>query len=132
MNPRATPGTRSPAASASWRGVARACLPLALGAAAPWIIWGAAGRVAAAELAAAGLASAAVFLHALGTLPPRRHRPGPALLACCGLAASLMLPGMSALALIDAVGLAQATGLPAGEQVSLAFDGVGATVHRQD
>jgi hypothetical protein len=102
--------------------------PLALGAAAPWLLWCAQGRVSAGELAAVSLASATIFLRMTSGSGMQRGGPLAALAICGGITASLVLPGLSAMALIDAVGLPRASGAvrsydhPAYDHPALAYD----------
>ena len=106
-----------------WRAVAFGMAPVLAGVAVPWLVWASIGRVAPAELALAGGVSAAAYLRlvwligehendARRRLGRRYLAPAPtiALVLCGGLVATLMAPGLSAVALIDAVGLPRAAG----------------------
>ncbi len=107
-----------------WRAVAFGTAPILAGAALPWLLWASLGRLASGELVAAGLISTLVYLRmvwligehenaARRRLGRRYLAPGPqiALALCAGLVVALVAPGLSAVALIEAVGLPRAAGV---------------------
>jgi hypothetical protein len=106
-----------------WRAVVFGMAPILAGVAVPWLVWASLGRLGSGELALAGGVSGAAYLRlvwligeheneARRRLGRRYLAPAPtiALALCAGLVATLMAPGLSAVALIDAVGLPRAAG----------------------
>jgi len=107
------------------RGAAIALVaPILAGVSSPWAVWITAGSVGATALAVSSVLMAGLYLHVVWWLGDReaelrrhfgrRYRPPPpdlALAVCMGLAASMLAPGLSALALVDRVGLPRAAGL---------------------
>jgi hypothetical protein len=106
-----------------WRTVAFGMAPIVAGAAVPWLLWASLGRLGPGELAAAGLAATAAYLRLMWMIGVHENEarrrlgrrylpPAPtiALALCVGLLVTLMAPGLSAVALIDAVGLPRAAG----------------------
>jgi hypothetical protein len=98
-------------------------VPVLAGIACPWAAWALAGWVGAFELACASVALACAYLAMVWWLAGReaerrrrlgrRYDPPPADLAfavCMGLAASLLAPALSSLALVDRIGLPRAEG----------------------
>jgi hypothetical protein len=107
-----------------WRAVAFGTAPILAGVAVPWLLWGSLGWLNSGELAVAGFMSTAGYLRlvwmigeheneARRRLGRRYLAPGPtiALTLCVGLLVTLMAPGLSAVALIEAVGLPRAAGV---------------------
>jgi len=107
-----------------WRAVALGMAPILAGAAVPWLLWASLGHFGSYELASAGFVSCGGYLRfvwrigeheneARRRLGRRYLSPGPAiaLAICLGLVVTLMAPGLSAVALIDAVGLPRAAGV---------------------
>jgi hypothetical protein len=107
-----------------WRAVVFGMMPILAGVAVPWLVWASVGRLGSAELALAGGVSAAAYLRliwligahedeARRRLGRRYLAPAPAiaLTLCIGLVVTLMAPGLSAVALVDAVGLPRAAGV---------------------
>src|SRR4051794_35830590 len=99
-------------------------IPVLAGAMCPWAGWLTAGSIGASGLAIASLFMAGVYLHVVWWLGDReaelrrrfgrRYTPPSADLAlgvCMGLAACMIAPGVSAMALVDRVGLPRAAGL---------------------
>lgn len=111
-------------AAQDWRAVLFGAAPIVAGAAVPWLLWASLGRFSSGELVAAGLVAVLVYLRmvwligehenaARQRLGRRYLAPGPqiALTLCMGLIVTLVAPGLSAVALIDAVGLPRAAGV---------------------
>jgi hypothetical protein len=107
-----------------WRTVAFGTASILAGAAVPWLLWASLGRFNSLELAVAGLVSTAAYLRLVWLVGEqesaarRRHGrrylpPAPriAFAVCGGLVAALIAPGLSAVALIDAVGVPRAAGI---------------------
>jgi hypothetical protein len=107
-----------------WRAVAFGTAPILAGAAVPWLLWASLGRLSSGELAASGLVCTFCYLRlvwligehenaARRRLGRRYLAPAPqiALVLCIGLIVALVAPGLSAAALIDAVGLPRAAGV---------------------
>jgi hypothetical protein len=99
-------------------------IPILAGATSPWAVWLMAGSIGASGLAVASVLMAGVYLHVVWWLGDReaelRRRfgrrytpPSPdlAFAVCMGLAACMIAPGVSAMALVDRVGLPRAAGL---------------------
>jgi len=110
-------------AAHDWRAVMVGVLPILSGAAVPWLIWASLGRLGPWELAAAALVSTSAYLRIIWQLGEHEHAarkrlgrryvppaPDVALAVCCGLVISLMAPGISAYALVDAVGFPRLAG----------------------
>jgi hypothetical protein len=98
-------------------------LPLGIGACAPWATWLATGRVACWTLIASMFAMATCYLAGMWYLGDReealrrnlgrRYEPPTPMLAlavCMGLCASFLVPGLSAGALAEAIGLPRLMG----------------------
>jgi hypothetical protein len=107
-----------------WRALAFGTAPILAGAAVPWLLWVSLGRIGPGELAASGIACTLVYLRILWLIGEHENEarrrlgrrylpPAPqiALALCLGLLVALMAPGLSAVALIDAVGLPRAAGV---------------------
>jgi hypothetical protein len=107
-----------------WRAVAFGTAPILAGAAVPWLLWASLGRLGSGELAASGIVCTFFYLRmvwligehenaARRRLGRRYLPPAPqiALVLCLGLIVALVAPGLSAAALIDAVGLPRAAGV---------------------
>jgi hypothetical protein len=110
-------------AAHDWRAVAVGMLPIVVGAAVPWLVWASIGRLGSGELAAAGLISTAAYLRIIWQLGEHENAarrrlgrryvppaPDVALAVCGGLVISMMAPGISAYALVDAVGFPRLAG----------------------
>ncbi len=106
-----------------WRAVAFGSAPILAGVLVPWLIWASLGWLNSAELALSCIVSSGAYLRivwligeheneARRRLGRRYLAPGPtiALILCAGLVGTLMAPGLSAVALIEAVGLPRAAG----------------------
>ena len=111
-------------ATQDWRAVALGAAPILAGIAVPWLLWASLGRLGSGELATAGFVFSALYLRLLWLIGEHENEarrrlgrrylaPGPAiaLTLCVGLVATLMAPGLSAVALIEAVGLPRAAGV---------------------
>jgi hypothetical protein len=111
-------------AAEDWRAVVFGTAPIVAGAAVPWLLWASLGWLSSGELAVAGFVSTAAYLRLLWLIGAhedearrrlgRRYlAPAPrlALTLCAGLVVALVAPGLSAVALIDAVGLPRAAGV---------------------
>jgi hypothetical protein len=98
-------------------------VPVLAGTVCPWAAWALAGWVGAFELACASMVMACAYLGMVWWLGKReaerrrrlgrRYDPPPPDLAfavCMGLAASLLAPALSSLALVDQIGLPRAEG----------------------
>lgn len=107
----------------AWRTVLVGVLPILSGAAVPWLLWASVGRLRSGELAAAALGCASAYLwiiFRLGTQEQAARRrlgrryvppaPDVAFAVCAGLVVSLMAPGLSTYALVDAVGFPRLAG----------------------
>ncbi|MBV8400697.1 MAG: hypothetical protein JOZ17_18455 [Acetobacteraceae bacterium] len=101
-------------------------LPIVAGATSPWVVWLLSGSIGATGLAVVSLLMAGIYLHFVWWLGDReaelrkrfgRHYTPPSpdivLAVCMGLAACMIAPGVSAMALVDRVGLPRAAGLVA-------------------
>ncbi len=97
--------------------------PTLAGVAVPWLIWGSLGWLNSGELASACIISTGAYLRlvwmigeheseARRRLGRRYLAPGPAiaLILSLGLVVTLIAPGLSAVALVEAVGLPRAAG----------------------
>ena len=108
------------------RGAAIALVaPILAGVSSPWAVWITAGSVGATALAVSSVLMAGLYLHVVWWLGDRedelRRRfgrrlpaaagPDLALAVCMGLAGSMLAPGLSAVTLVDRVGLPRAAGL---------------------
>jgi len=106
-----------------WRAVMFGSAPILAGVAFPWLIWASLGWLSSGELALACVIGAGAYLRvvwlfgaheneARRRLGRRYLGPGPAiaLALCAGLVGALMAPGLSAAALIEAVGVPRAAG----------------------
>jgi hypothetical protein len=106
-----------------WRAVAFGMAPMLAGVAVPWLIWASLGWLNSAELVLAGMLATGAYLRlvwmigeheneARRRLGRRYLAPGPniALALCTGLVVTLVAPGLSAVALVEAVGLPRAAG----------------------
>lgn len=124
-----------------WRAVALGMAPILAGMAVPWLLWASLGRLGSGELAVAGFVSTAAYLRmvwligeheadARRRLGRRYLAPGKsiALTLCVGLLVTLMAPGLSAAALIEAVGLPRAAGAVRSYELTALAD-FGGTVH---
>lgn len=111
-------------AAHDWRAVLVGVLPILSGAAVPWLVWESVGRLGSGELAAAALISTAAYLRIIWQLGEQEHAarkrlgrryvppaPDVALAVCGGLLVSLLAPGISAYALVDAVGFPRLAGV---------------------
>lgn len=111
-------------ATNDWRAVALGMAPILAGVAVPWLLWVWVGWLGSTELAAAGLVSISFYLRVIWLIGEHeseaRRRLGRRYLApapqiaftlCMGLVIALVAPGLSAVALIDAVGLPRAAGV---------------------
>jgi hypothetical protein len=111
-------------AAHDWRAVLVGMLPILSGAAVPWLVWESIGRLGSGELAAAALISTAAYLRIIWQLGEQENAarkrlgrryvppaPDVALAVCGGLVVSLMAPGISAYALVDAVGFPRLAGV---------------------
>jgi hypothetical protein len=106
-----------------WRAVAFGMAPSLAGIAVPWLMWASLGWVDSRELAVACVISTGAYLRLLWMIGEHENEarrrlgrrylaPGPtiALVMSVGLVVTLMAPGLSAVALIEAVGLPRAAG----------------------
>jgi hypothetical protein len=106
------------------RSAAVLAIPVLAGATSPWAVWLMSGSIGASGLAVASILMAGTYLHVVWRLGDgeaelrkrfgRRYTPPSpdlALAVCMGLAACMVAPGASAMALVDRVGLPRAAGL---------------------
>jgi hypothetical protein len=107
-----------------WRAVAFGTAPMLAGAAVPWLIWSSLGWLNSAELMLAGMLATGAYLRMVWMVGQHENEarrrlgrkylaPGPsfALALCTGLVVTLVAPGLSAVALVEAVGLPRAAGV---------------------
>jgi hypothetical protein len=111
-------------AAHDWRAVLVGVLPILSGAAMPWLLWESLGRLRSGELAVAALICTCAYLRIIWHLGEQEHAarkrlgrryvppaPDVALAVCGGLLVSMMAPGISAYALVDAVGFPRLAGV---------------------
>jgi hypothetical protein len=107
-----------------WRSVAFGMAPILAGLAVPWLEWASFGFVRSSELAAAALFATLCYLRMVWQIGAheqaarrrlgRRYVPPSTeitCVVCIGLIVTMVAPGLSAMALVDAVGLPRAAGI---------------------
>ncbi len=107
-----------------WRALVLGMLAILAGAAVPWLVFASLGRVGCSELAASAMISTLFYLRMVWLIGEheqaarrrlgRRYVPPSTEITfavCVGLVVTLVAPGLSAVALVDAVGLPRAAGI---------------------